>query len=279
MHSPNSVRPAIAIDGPAASGKSSAGKMFASQLGYRFLDTGLMYRAATWDAMNNGIDINEPEAVSAVVGKMEFSVIDGDFGENLILVNGQDVTRFLHSTAVDVSVSPVSAITAVRKIMVAEQRRIATTGSIVMVGRDIGTVVIPDAPLKIFLIASAETRAQRRYSEFIANGTQVDLADILSSIEKRDRIDSSREDSPLKPASDAHMVDTDDLSLNQVVALMFELSREIILWGSGCSLRVILDSNLLFVGFQISLLRDRRIFPNADRYWLHQIIFRILILQ
>ena len=97
-----------------------------------------------------------------------------------------------------------------------------------MVGRDIGTVVIPDAPLKIFLTASAETRAHRRYSEFIANGTQVDLADILSSIEKRDRIDSSREDSPLKPASDAHMVDTDDLSLHQVVALMVDLSREII---------------------------------------------------
>ena len=228
LHSPNSVRPAIAIDGPAASGKSSAGKMFASQLGYRFLDTGLMYRAATWDVMNNGIDINESEAVSRVVGKMEFSVIDGESGENLILVNGQDVTRFLHSTAVDVSVSPVSAITAVRKIMVAEQRRIATTGSIVMVGRDIGTVVIPDAPLKIFLTASAETRANRRYSEFIADGTEVDLTDILSSIENRDRIDSSREDSPLKPASDAHMVDTDDLSLNQVVALMVELSREII---------------------------------------------------
>ncbi|MQG36757.1 MAG: (d)CMP kinase, partial [SAR202 cluster bacterium] len=159
LHSPNSVRPAIAIDGPAASGKSSAGKMFASQLGYRFLDTGLMYRAATWDVMNNGIDINESEAVSRVVGKMEFSVIDGESGENLILVNGQDVTRFLHSTAVDISVSPVSAITAVRKIMVAEQRRIAATGSIVMVGRDIGTVVIPNAPLKIFLTASAETRA------------------------------------------------------------------------------------------------------------------------
>lgn len=228
LQSPNSVRPAIAIDGPAASGKSSAGKMFASQLDYRFLDTGLMYRAATWDAMNNGIDINKPEAVSDVVAKMEFSVIDGDSGENLILVNGQDVTRFLHSTAVDVSVSPVSAITVVRKIMVAEQRRIATAGNIVMVGRDIGTVVIPDAPLKIFLTASAETRANRRYSEFIANGTQVDLADILSSIVQRDRIDSSREDSPLKPAADAHMVDTDDLSLNEVVALMVGLSKEII---------------------------------------------------
>ena len=141
LHSPNSVRPAIAIDGPAASGKSSAGKMFASQLGYRFLDTGLMYRAATWDVMNNGIDINESEAVSRVVGKMEFSVIDGESGENLILVNGQDVTRFLHSTAVDVSVSPVSAITAVRKIMVAEQRRIATTGSIVMVGVEVTTII------------------------------------------------------------------------------------------------------------------------------------------
>ena len=228
LQSPNSVRPAIAIDGPAASGKSSAGKMFAYQLDYRFLDTGLMYRAATWDAMNNGIDINKPEAVSDVVAKMEFSVIDGDSGENLILVNGQDVTRFLHSTAVDVSVSPVSAITAVREIMVAEQRRIATAGNIVMVGRDIGTVVIPDAPLKIFLTASAETRANRRYSEFIANDTEVDLADIHSSIEQRDRIDSSREDSPLKPAADAHMVDTDDLSLNEVVALMVGLSKEII---------------------------------------------------
>lgn len=217
----------IAIDGPAGSGKSSVGKALASQIGFRFLDTGLMYRAATWNAVQNGIDVRDPDAVTMAVSRMEISVGDGDDGENLILVNGEDVTRFLHSTQVDDSVSAVSAISGVREILVAEQRRIAGEGEIVMVGRDIGTVVIPDAPLKIYLTASARTRAIRRHRDFVAEGTDVDLEDILRSIEQRDHLDSSREDSPLKPADDARMLDTDGLSFDEVVDRLVLFTEEI----------------------------------------------------
>ena len=222
------IHPPIAIDGPAGAGKTSVGKALASQLGFRFLDTGLMYRAAAWLAVQNGIDVQDTDAVILSVDRMKFSVTGADSGENLIIVNGKDVTRFLHSTVVDHSVSPVSAIGRVREIMVAEQRRIAVKGGIVMVGRDIGTVVIPDAPLKIYLDASARTRAIRRHRDFIDEGIEVALEDILRSIQQRDLIDSSREDSPLKPAEDARLIDTDNLSFSQVVDHLVELTKEFI---------------------------------------------------
>lgn len=217
--SPNAT---IAIDGPAVSGKSTVGKELASRIGFRFLDTGLMYRAATWHIVQSGIDVRDPDAVVMAVSRMEFSVDDGTDGENLIVVNGQNVTRFLHTTRVDDSVSAVSAITGVREIMVAEQHRLAGNGGIVMVGRDIGTVVAPNAALKIYLTASAGTRAARRHAEFVAatgdsEREEVDLEEILRSIEQRDLIDSSRADSPLKPASDAVVLDTDDISIDEVV--------------------------------------------------------------
>ena len=228
MSGNNSVRPPIAIDGPAGSGKSSVGNAFASRIGYRFLDTGLMYRAATWHAVQNEVDLNDGDAVSAAAEQMEFSVVDGVGGYNLILINGEDVTQYLHSTQVDDAVSTVSAVGRVREIMVAEQRRMAVEGEIVMVGRDIGTVVIPDAPLKIYLTASAQIRANRRHREFLAEGTEVRLADILSSIEQRDLVDSSRADSPLRPADDARVVDTDTMSLGDVVDHLVELAAEVI---------------------------------------------------
>ena len=191
----------IAIDGPAGSGKSSVGKALASRIGFRFLDTGLMYRAATLNTVQNGIDVRDPDAVVMAVSRMEYSVGDDDDGENVIVVNGRDITALLHSTQVDDSVSAVSAIGGVREIMVAEQRRIAGEGEIVMVGRDIGTVVIPAAPLKIYLTASARTRAVRRHRDFVANGANVDFEEILRSIEQRDHVDSSRQHSPLRPVA------------------------------------------------------------------------------
>lgn len=220
----------IAIDGPAGSGKSSVGKAVASQLGIRFLDTGLMYRATTWYALQSGVDVRDPIAVTNAAKRMEISVHKGDDGENLIVVNGEDVTGFLHSTGVDDSVSGVSAISRVREMMVAEQRSLASEGEIVMVGRDIGTVVIPEAPLKIYLTASARTRAVRRHRDFIAAATaseraKIDFEEILRSIEKRDLVDSSRADSPLRPANDAVVLDTDGLTLNQVVIRVVELAR------------------------------------------------------
>lgn len=219
----------IAIDGPAGSGKSSVGKALASRIGFRFLDTGLMYRAATWYVVKNGIDVRDPDAVTMAVSRMEYSVADSDDGDNLIVVNGEDVTGFLHSTGVDDSVSAVSAIGGVRDIMVAEQRRLAGDGEIVMVGRDIGTVVVPAAPLKIYLTATARTRAIRRHRDFVAAAaageeTDVDFDEILRSIEQRDLLDSSRDHSPLRPADDALVLDTDGLSFDEVVDRLVELA-------------------------------------------------------
>ena len=228
MSAKESARPTIAIDGPAVSGKSSVGKQFASRIGYRFLDTGLMYRAATWNAVQSGVDVNDAEAVAQAAERMEFSVVDDQQGGNLVTINGEDVTAHLHSTQVDDSVSAVSTVGRVREIMVVEQRRLAGDGDIVMVGRDIGTVVIPDAPLKIYLTASTRTRAIRRHRDFIAEGTDVELDDILSSMERRDLVDSSREDSPLRPADDARVIDTDSLSFDQVVDLLTELAKEVL---------------------------------------------------
>ena len=228
MSATESARPPIAIDGPAVSGKSSVGKQFAARIGYRFLDTGLMYRAATWNAVQSGVDVNDIEAVALAAEQMQFSVVDDERGGNLITINGEDVTNHLHSTQVDDSVSAVAAVGRVREIMVAEQRRLAGEGDIVMVGRDIGTVVIPNAPLKIYLTASARTRAIRRHRDFLAEGTEVELEDILSSMERRDQIDSSRQDSPLRPADDAHVIDTDTLTFDQVVDLLTELAKEVL---------------------------------------------------
>ncbi len=223
-----SGRPPIAIDGSAVSGKSSAGREFAAQIGYRFLDTGLMYRAATWNALRIGANVNDTSAVIAATEQMEFTVSETKNSGNQMVIDGEDITQHLHSVAVDDSVSAVSAIGRVREIMVAEQRRLAGEGAIVMVGRDIGTVVIPDAPLKIYLTATARTRAIRRHRDFLAEGAEVDFEDILRSLERRDKIDSSRKESPLRPAGDARVIDTEDLSFEQVVERLVELAKDVL---------------------------------------------------
>jgi len=223
-----SGRPAIAIDGSAVSGKSSAGREFAAQIGYRFLDTGLMYRAATWNALRIGANVNDTSAVIAATEQMKFTVSETKNSGNQMVIDGEDITQHLHSVAVDDSVSAVSAIGRVREIMVAEQRRLAGEGEIVMVGRDIGTVVIPDAPLKIYLTATARTRAIRRHRDFLAEGAEVDFEDILRSLERRDKIDSSRKESPLRPAGDARVIDTEDLSFEQVVEQLVELAKDVL---------------------------------------------------
>jgi len=221
-------QPPIAIDGPAVSGKSSVGKALASRIGYSYLDTGLMYRAATWNAVQNGVDVSDLESVAAATDEMRFSVSETATGGNSILVNDEDVTRHLHSVSVDAAVSAVSAVGRVREIMVAEQRRLASEGGVVMVGRDIGTVVLPEAPLKIYLTATARTRAERRYKDFVSAGEDVDFEEVLKSMEERDRADSSRANSPLRPAEDAKVVDTDQLTMDEVVDCLFELLEGII---------------------------------------------------
>jgi cytidylate kinase len=205
----------ITIDGPVAAGKTVVGKLVAKKMSYRFLDTGSMYRALTWLAIKEGLDIKDREALSnlALNAKLE---VDYREGMETVKINNKNATSDLRGTAVERAVSSVSQIREVRKAMGDEQQRLASGGRIVMVGRDIGTAILPDAGLKIFLVASVKERAKRRYKELVAGGQDIDEQTVLHDLEKRDLMDSSRAISPLKTASDAHEIDTCDLSMNQV---------------------------------------------------------------
>jgi len=209
----------IAIDGPAASGKSTLGLRLANALGYLFFDTGIMYRAVTWLALQRGIDVRDEAAVAALAEKTQIEVApasrpDGRAGD--VLVEGTDITWETRLPEVEANVSIVSAYRGVRSALSQQQRRIGQRGHIVMVGRDIGTVVLPEADLKIYLDASAEQRAKRRYDEIIARGAQADYNEILSKVIERDRIDSTRDVAPLKAAEDAIVLDSDKLDADEV---------------------------------------------------------------
>ena len=205
----------IAIDGPVASGKTVVGRLAAQRLGCRFLDTGIMYRAVTWVALSRGVGLGDDEALAELATSLEMRLVPGEAGDRL-LVDGEDVTDFLREPEVDRGVSQVSAVSGVRRALVEQQRAIASEGSIVMLGRDIGTVVLPDADVKVFLKASVEVRARRRYSELQEKGSDISYDQVASDLERRDRIDSERADSPLRPADDAIQIDTDSLSVEDI---------------------------------------------------------------
>jgi len=216
----------IAIDGPAASGKSTIGSLLAERLGYLYLDTGAMYRAVTWVALERGLDIGDQEALSALARSLEIEITRpgvNDGRQYTVLADGEDVTWEIRRPDVDRYVSPVSACADVRQALTEQQRRIGQRGRVVMVGRDIGTVVIPDAGLKIYLDASPEVRARRRFLELAERGEEADYERILSDMVRRDRIDSQREVAPLKAAQDAIVVDTDNLSIGEVLDVIEEL--------------------------------------------------------
>jgi cytidylate kinase len=209
----------IAIDGPAASGKSTLGRRLADSLGYLFFDTGVMYRAVTWAALQRGLDVTNEAAVTALAGGIQIdvrpaSVQDGRACD--VLVDGRDITWDSRLAAVDSNVSVVSAYPGVRLAMGDQQQQIGRRGSVVMVGRDIGTIILPEADLKIYLDASATERARRRFEELRLRGVHVDLHDVLSSVLERDRIDSTRDVAPLRVASDAVLIDSEKLSAEQV---------------------------------------------------------------
>ncbi len=210
----------IAVDGPAASGKSTVSSLLAERLGYVYFDTGVMYRAVTWAALERGIHIADEEAITRLAETIKIRVEKPtvqDGRQYTVYADGQDITWQIRRPEVDANVSPVSAYRGVRTALTAQQRRLGQQGHIVMAGRDIGTVVMPDADLKIYLIASAEERARRRYREVLDRGQQAEYSQILEVVRRRDQIDSEREVAPLKPASDAVIVDTDGLSVAQVV--------------------------------------------------------------
>src|SRR5688500_4111558 len=225
---PSIPPPVIAIDGPAASGKSTLGLRLANALGYLFFDTGIMYRAVTWLALQRGIDVRDEGAVTALAEKTRIEVApasrsDGRAGD--ILVEGTDITWETRLPEVEANVSIVSAYRGVRSALSQQQRRIGQRGHIVMVGRDIGTVVLPEADLKIYLDASAEQRARRRYDEMIARGAQADYNEILTKVIERDHIDSTRDVAPLKAAEDAIVLDSDKLSADEVFEQVLALCR------------------------------------------------------
>ena len=211
----------IAIDGPAGSGKSTIAELLARRRGYLYFDTGVMYRAVTWAALLRGIPIEDEPAVTSLAEQLRIDVIPptaDDGRQYTVLADGVDVTWAIRTPEVDANVSPVSAYPGVRRALVAQQRRVAAGGRVVMVGRDIGTVVLPDADLKLYLDASVEERARRRWREVRARGKEAGYEGVLVSMRRRDKIDSSREVAPLCVAGDAVVVDTTDLSIEEVLA-------------------------------------------------------------
>jgi cytidylate kinase len=219
----------IAIDGPAASGKSTIGELLAQRLGYLYFDTGVMYRAVTWAALDRGISIEDEAEVAALAGELHIDVAPStvdDGRQYTVLADGVDITWEIRTPAVNGNVSQVSAYPDVRHEMVCQQRRVAQCGRVVMVGRDIGTVVLPDADLKIYLDASVEERARRRWEEERARGKNSDYEAVLTSMRRRDEIDSSREASPLRAAEDAVVLDTTSLDIDGVMVEVARLVEE-----------------------------------------------------
>lgn len=220
----------IAIDGPAASGKSTIGSLLAKRWNYLYFDTGLMYRAVTWLVLERGLSPLDERAVSAVAEEIDIDVrtpSEDDGRDYDVLVEGRDITWKIRAPEVDAHVSVVAAYPGVREALTVQQRRIGQRGEVVMVGRDIGTVVLPEADLKIYLDASVEERATRRYQQRLERGEQVDYQDIVRVMKKRDQIDSSRKVAPLRAASDAVVIKTDQLTISEVVDKIAAVAEEV----------------------------------------------------
>ena len=216
----------IAIDGPAGSGKSTSAKLIAKKLGYLYIDTGAMYRAITYLALKNKVVKDESRILElARKSKIELKYNDGNL---VVMLNDHDISNEIRSTEVNANVSDVSKISAVRKLLVEKQRELGEKNNgVVMEGRDIGTVVFPNADVKIFLTASLDTRADRRAKEYFQNGSEVIIEDIKNNLSNRDRIDSSRKDSPLIKAPDAVAIDTTNVTIEEQVNLIIQEVKKV----------------------------------------------------
>ena len=207
----------VAIDGPASSGKSTVAKIIAKRFGYVYCDTGAMYRSVTWAALENGIDVSDTKQVIDLARRIKITFEPGQ-PDQRVFVDGHEVTKDIRTEKIAANVSAVAAIPEVRAQMVEQQRQIAQAGGIVMDGRDIGTTVLPDAQVKVFLVASAHERARRRYEENLQKGLATQSLDELeAAIKLRDQKDSTRKVSPLTQAKDAILIDTTSLTIDQVV--------------------------------------------------------------
>ncbi len=222
----------VAIDGPSGSGKSTLGKRLARRLGYQYIDTGAMYRAVAWRALQAGIDLDDADAVTRLAGDLRIELESRPDGVG-VRVDGRDVTEAIRTPAVAQGASRVSAIPAVRRVLVRIQQELGRRGGIVMDGRDIGTVVFSHAEIKVYLDASEEERARRRCAEDAARGVSTDMAATRQAIQERDRRDKTREDSPLRCADDAYYLDSTGLTIDEVLARIEALVEQ--RRGKSCS--------------------------------------------
>ena len=217
---------AVAIDGPAGAGKSTIARAAAKALGFIYVDTGALYRSIGLNAIRNNVDLSDSNAIENSLEGMKVELAFDAQGAQIVLLNGEDVSSFIRTPEVSMSASKVSAVPAVRAFLLDLQRNMAKTQSVIMDGRDIGTVVLPDAEVKIFLTASPEIRAKRRYDELIEKGQEVKYEDVLADVIERDYNDSHREIAPLKPAEDSKLADTSGLTLEESIELIINLIKE-----------------------------------------------------
>lgn len=216
----------IAIDGPAGAGKSTVARGVAWLLNYKYVDTGAMYRAVTLLALEKNVDLNDDRALSELANSAKIDIIEGKGKNIILLLNGEDVSEKIRSPQVTQNVSRVASVPGVRKVLVAAQSNMALSGGVVMEGRDIGTVVIPNADFKFYIVASALERARRRAGDLEKMGFQVDLEKLTREIETRDYLDSSRETNPLKPADDALIIDCTGLTAGEVIDIIVKRVTE-----------------------------------------------------
>lgn len=219
----------VAIDGPSGAGKSTVAKAVAVRLGFSCLDTGAMYRAVAWQASELGTPFDDDAALGQIARSydIEFGHVAGDPIPKRVFIGGTEVTDAIRTAAIDKAVSPVSAVPSVREALVEQQRRIGRAGDYVVEGRDIGTVVFPDAEVKVFLVASDEERARRRVAQNAERGVgSTDFEEVLADLRRRDEADSSRATSPLRPAADAVHLDSTSMEIEEVVAAICELAEK-----------------------------------------------------
>lgn len=216
------MRVAVAIDGPAAAGKSTIAKRVAEILGFTYIDTGAMYRAFTWYCLQKGVDCKDEKACVKLIPEVTIELKPN----HVVLCNGIDVSSDIRQTNVSGNVSYIASYKDIRLALVVLQRKMAENSSVIMDGRDIGTYVLPNAEVKIFQIASVETRAKRRYDENVSKGIACTYDEIVEDVKKRDHIDSTRSFAPLKPAEDSILLDTSSLSIEEVVNKVIEIINE-----------------------------------------------------
>ena len=219
-----SGKPIVAIDGPVGAGKSTVARGVAQRLRFRYVDTGAMYRSVAWAVLQRGVSLSDERAVTALARSVRIDFVTDPLGQR-VLVDGVDVTEAIRTPQVSDGASIVSVYPGVREAMVTIQRRMGVDGGVVMEGRDIGTVVFPDAEIKVFLDASLDERARRRFEELKARGAGVDLESVRKAEEERDRRDRTRNHSPLRAAPDAVVIDSAGIPADEVVARIVQLVR------------------------------------------------------